>query len=197
LFSALKRFRAEHPRIVCDLELSDGYLDLSSGDIDLALRATSNPPDYLVARRLHSHRFVLVAAPDYLDKHGRPRTLNDMEDHAALCYRGAQGVAPWLCLRDGGEAVPVPRRPVLVTNNGLLLLQAALEGEGMALLPDWGVVQGLSEGKLEEVSLEDGRVAVGTGPEMSLYLLYDPQKARLGKVRALVDFLVEELSQSD
>ena len=80
----LERFRAKHPGIVCDVELSDRYLDLSSGDVDIAIRATADPPESFVARRLHDHRYVLVASPEYLEKHGRPQGLDDFEGHKTL-----------------------------------------------------------------------------------------------------------------
>lgn len=195
LFPVLERFRAAYPGIVCDVELTDRYLDLSAGDIDVAIRATADPPEYLVARRLHAHRFVLVASPGYFDRHGRPETMAEIEEHAALGYRGPRGVFPWLALRSTGEVVPVPTRVALITNHPRLILQAALAGEGLALLPQWGVSDALAEGTLEEVTLEDARLVSSAGPEVSLFLLYDPRKARLGKVRAMVDFLMGELGE--
>lgn len=195
LFPVLGRFRAAYPQIVCDVELTDRYLDLSTGDIDIALRATADPPDYLVARRLHSHRFVLVASPGYLSEHGRPETVPEVEQHAALGYRGPGGVSPWLAVRPTGEAVTIPRNLALITNHGRLMLQATLAGEGLALMPLWGVSEALADGTLVEVTLDDARLVVSTGPEMSLFLLYDPQKARLGKVRTMVDFLEEALGE--
>ena len=196
LFPILQRFRATYPRIVCDVELTDRYLDLSTGEIDVALRATSDPPDYLVARRLHSHRFVLVAAPGYLAKNGHPQRLVDIEEHAAIAYRGTGGVIPWLAMRPDGQVVPVPRTPVLVTTHGVLILNACLAGEGLAFLPLWGVAQALEAGTLKEVVLEDARLVASREAEMSIYMLYDPRKARLGKVRALVDFLTAELAEA-
>lgn len=196
LFPVLQRFRATYPRIVCDVELTDRYVDLSAGEIDVALRATSDPPDYLVARRLHSHRFVLVAAPGYLAKNGHPQRLVDIEEHAAIAYRGTGGVIPWLAMRPDGQVVPVPRTSVLVTTHGVLILNACLAGEGLAFLPLWGVAQALEAGTLKEVVLEDARLVASRGAEMSLYMLYDPRKARLGKVRALVDFLTAELAEA-
>lgn len=196
LFPVLDQFRAAYPRIICDVELTDRYLDLSTGDIDLALRATADPPDYLVARRLHPHRFVLVASPDYLSQHGRPETLADMARHAALAYRGPATVYPWIATSPTGEVVTVPRQVTLITNHGFQLRRAALMGEGLAFLPRWGVSEELAEGSLEEISLKDARLIASTGPEMSLFLLYDPAKARLGKVRAMVDFLIEALGDT-
>jgi DNA-binding transcriptional LysR family regulator len=196
LFPVLERFRKAYPRIVCDVELTSRSLDLSTGDIDIALRATADPPDYLVAKRLHSNRFVLVASPGYLAKHGRPRLLVDIERHQALAYRGPNGVYPWLAILSSGEVVTVSRTLTLISNHGMLLLQAALAGDGIVFLPIWGAAEGLANGTLEEVALEDARMVAKTGAEMSVLALYHPEKARLGKVRAMVDFLVEDLGEA-
>lgn len=195
LFPVLDRFRSAYPQILCDLELTYRFLDLSTGDIDVAIRATADPPDYLVARRLHSHRFLLVGSPGYLDARGRPRTVEDLKKHAALAFRGPTGVLPWLATRADGRVETLSREPVLVTNHGIMLLNATLAGEGLCFLPDWGIKDPLADGRLEVVTLEDAELSCIQGPEASLYLLYDPKRARLGRVRALVDFLVQALGE--
>lgn len=194
LNKALDAFREAYPRVICDVELTDRYLDLSTGEIDVAIRATADPPDYLVAKRLHSNRWVMVAAPDYLDQHGRPTSVDDVGEYSTLVYRGPNGVLPWLFRRPSGDVTTVPRSPTMVTNHGMHLLRMVCDGEGVAMLPRWGVARELAEGALEEVKVEGGEFLKLPGPETSVYLLYDPRKARLGKVRAIVDFLVEELS---
>ena len=196
LFPALERFRKAYPNIVCDVELSDRYLDLSTGEIDIAIRATADPPDYLVAKRLHDNQWILVASPEYLAQNGKPKKFSDIEKHAALGYRGARGVMPWLAVCPTGETVTIPRKLSFITNYGLEILDAAKNGEGLAFLPRWGLTDALAENSLQEITLDDARIDFSTGPEMSVYLLYDPVKAKLGKIRATVDFLREALSET-
>jgi len=193
LLAALARFRTAHPRVVCDLELTDRYLDLSTGDIDLAVRATADPPEYLIARRLHAHRFVMVASPNYLLDRGHPRTIADLQNHDAIVYRGPTGIPAWSALRPDGTLVQLPRTPVFISNHGSALLEEALAGHGLCVIPAWGVAPALADGSLVEITLEDGRLSLSRGSEMSIYLLYHPRKARLGKVRAAVAFLTAEL----
>lgn len=108
-------------------------------------------------------------------------------------YRGPSGASAWWATGPTGEAAPVVMNPTLITNQGGLMLRAALAGEGLVFLPDWGVADALEAGWLEEVELEEAQVTVGPGPEMSMYLLYAPDRARLGKVRVAVDFLTRAL----
>ena len=88
----------------------------------------------------------------------------------------------------------IERRPVLISNHGLMILDA-IAGEGIAYLPVWGAPDALADGRLEEVVLgtQVGRVGAGA---MDMLMLSQPTKARLGKVRALVDFLEAELVEA-
>ena len=144
LYRVLDAFRKAYPGVVLDMELTTWMVDLSTGEFDVAIRATNDPPEYLVARDLHSNRFVLVASPEYLEQRGTPTRLADLENHAALAHRktGAE-VCSWRAQLLDGQQVPVKRNPVFITNEGILLLRAALAGEGLAFLPDWSVMDGL------------------------------------------------------
>ena len=90
-----------------------------------------------------------------------------------------------------------PRRPALISNQGMLLLEAALAGEGLALLPNWSVQSFIEEGALEEITFQDAEMVHSAAPATSLYLAYQPEKARLGKIRAITDFLISSLREDD
>ena len=184
-----------YPQILCDIELSDRALDLSAGEIDIALRATARPPDDLIEKRLHTHDFKLVASLEYLSREERPGNLKELAQHASLGYRGPTWVYPWYARRSDGELVEVTRNLKLITNQGLYLLEACMKGEGVAFLPRWGVRDELAKGLLEEVSLDDADVNKTPGAEQHIFMLFHPSKARLGKVRAMVDFLMAELGE--
>ena len=102
---------------------------------------------------------------------------------------------PWLAIQPSGEVITIERDVRFITNYGIQLLNAALAGEGLAFLPTWGVSDLIAEGKLEEITLENSRMDFSTSRAKSMYLLYDPSRARLGKIRATVDFLKKALSE--
>lgn len=98
---ALDRLRQLHAGIDFDVNFTDQVISLSGNDVDIAIRAASELPGHVVARRLGDHRFVLVASPDYLAQNGVPRTSNDLKDHPAFMYRVPHGILNWLALQDG------------------------------------------------------------------------------------------------
>jgi len=196
LVPALLRFQDLYPDVELDVQLTDQIADLSRGDVDIAIRASSELPERAVARRLTDNRFLLVAAPSYLAKNGTPSKLEDLEHAKTLLYRAPNGILRWQALSHGSW-VGVQARAVLASNDGSLLLRAAIAGRGIALLPEWGVSDELANGDLVEVQLEDATVSVTQIPDPAIFLLYHRPRYQLQKVRAAVDFLLAELAQKD
>lgn len=189
---ALRNLRSLYPDIDFDLNITDQVLSLSSNEADIAIRAGSNLPDQVIARRLGDHAFVLVASPDYIKRYGTPRASDDLNDHPVFMYRTPRGVLNWQEKQDGNWKT-IDLKPKYVTNHGPSLLESVVEGQGLALLPSWGVSAEIAGGKLKKVDLEGGPLSTSGDIEMGMYLLYHPPKFRLQKVKVSVDFLFEEL----
>lgn len=193
LLPALRRLRERFPEIVLDVELTDAVANPDGSETDLAVRSAAVLPDQLVARRLAENRFLLVAAPDYLEQRGTPRSLEELAAHRALLFRSPGGVLAWQALRDGAwETVAPPA--AFVSNEGSLLVEEAVAGMGIALLPDWGLVEELRDGRLVQLHLDDAQVAISRSPDSGIYLLYDRPRYALAKIRVSVDFLLAELT---
>lgn len=152
-------------------------------------------PDRSVARKLAENRFLLVAAPNYLQRWGAPRSLGELAAHRALLYRAPSGVLAWQALRDSAWQV-AETQPAFISNEGAVLVEESVAGSGIALLPDWGITEELADGRLVEVVLEDARVAISRNPDSGIYLLYDRPRYALAKIRVAVDFLLAELTES-
>lgn len=193
LLPALRRLRARYPEIVLDIELTDAVTNPDSGEIDLAVRSGALLPERSVARKLAENAFLLVAAPHYLERFGTPRCLDDLAAHRALQYRSPGGILVWQAYRDNAWQV-AQTQTEFISNEGSLLVEEAVAGAGIALLPDWGVTDELADGRLVEVVLDDAHIAISRNPESGVYLLYDRPRYALAKIRASVDFLVAELA---
>lgn len=195
LMPALREFSELHPEIVLDVHLSDALVDLGRDQIDLAIRGGRQPQDRVVARRLDANHFVLAASPEYLARHGTPRTLDDLSQHRGLMYRGPNAVIKWQGQdEDGWREIAIP--PAFISNDGASLLAMARQHRGLVLLSEWGLKESFQRGELVPVTL-DRPVSVNRGGEAGIYLLYLQTRYRIPKVRVAVEFLVERLSSPE
>ena len=185
---AIDRMRANYPDLEFDLNITDQTLSLSSNDADIAIRATSDLPDQVVARRLSKHNFILVASPDFINQNGKPQTSDDLCSFPVFMYRTPHGVLNWQAQKNQTWK-DIELTPRYVSNHGQSLLESVVRGQGMALLPSWGVEKEISTGQLQEIELEDGRLSTNGDVKMSIYLLYHPPKFQLKKIRLTIDFL--------
>ena len=190
---AIDQMRTIYPDLEFDLNITDQTLSLSSNDADIAIRATSDLPDQVVARRLSKHNFILVASPDFINQNGRPQTSVDLCRFPVFMYRTPQGVLNWQAKKNQTWK-DIELTPKYVSNNGQSLLESVVGGQGIALLPSWGVEKKISTGQLEKIELEDGRLSTNGDVKMSMYLLYHPPKFQLKKIRLTIDFLYKELN---
>ena len=190
---AIDRMRTIYPDLEFDLNITDQTLSLSSNDADIAIRATSDLPDQVVARRLSKHNFILVASPDFINQNGRPQTSDDLCRFPVFMYRTPHGVLNWQAKKNQTWK-DIELTPKYVSNNGQSLLESVVGGQGIALLPSWGVEKEISTGQLQEIELEDGRLSTNGDVKMSIYLLYHPPKFQLKKIRLTIDFLYKELN---
>ena len=196
LIPAVKRLREKYPDLVVDLELTDALSDVAGNEVDIAVRATVDPPERSIARKLTDETYVLVASRAYLEKHGKPKTLSDLEMHRTVLYRMPGRVIHWQAKTENGW-VEVQSSPVFMCNVGRELVTEAAAGTGLALLPKWGVDSQLADGSLVSISLEDAELSLTRSGTPAIYLLYHQPKYRLNKIKATVDFLYGELAVQD
>ncbi|MGJ4929437.1 LysR family transcriptional regulator [Bradyrhizobium sp. HKCCYLS2038] len=180
----LAAYRARHPDVVLDLDLSGRLVNLVEEGFDLALRVSPTPGDGLIARPLPPILMQLVAAPSYLATAGRPATLRELEGHAFLRY--ALFLAKALTLPGPEGEVTLALRDVLISGNETLLHHAAVAGMGMAVLPRWLMADDLAAGRLETVLPEAMTIRV------PLLAVYPSRKYLSAKVRTFIDFIAAD-----
>jgi DNA-binding transcriptional LysR family regulator len=130
-----------HPGLRLDLRLEDRLVDLVLEGVDVAIRVgTTVPPESndLVAHRLFAFHRILVAAPSYLRRRGEPKTPEALSKHDALLHAPNGASETWAL--EGGERVARVRANVAWSSNaGHVLRDLAIDGVGVALLPEWFV----------------------------------------------------------
>jgi DNA-binding transcriptional LysR family regulator len=177
-------FIARYPQTRIDLTLNDRMVDVIEEGYDVVLRIAKLADSSLVARKLAPGRRVLVAAPSYLDRRGRPQRLADLLDHDTLSYSYLATGDEWrFDGPNGEESVRVSGR--LNANNGEILLAAAIAGAGIAALPTFICGPSLRAGSLIRV------LPAYENRSFAIHAVWPPGRHLSAKVRAFVDFLAE------
>lgn len=186
LADAVARFSLRHPLLTPSLFVDDALLDPIRHGFDLTIRVGGIPDSSgLAMRRLAPCRAVLCASPDYLARWGVPHTPEQLLDHQCLHFSHLTDGTSWHFTR-GAERRTVRVNAGFTANNGLVLQRAAERGLGIVYNTTFLAWQKLIDGALVPV-LPDWEL-----PLNDLSALYPASRQLSPKVRALVDFLVEE-----
>ncbi|PKP80071.1 MAG: transcriptional regulator [Alphaproteobacteria bacterium HGW-Alphaproteobacteria-2] len=167
-----------------EVEFTDRVARLVEEGFDAAIRIGRPEDSSLIARRLCDMRMIVLAAPDYLSRHGHPSTPGDLAGHACIVDTNLRDREIWRFHGPGG--------PVSVTVRGRLrysspdaCLDAAEAGLGIARSPEFVAAPSLAAGRTLSL-LEDFEE-----PPFGVFALWPPGRHLAGAVRALVDFLAE------
>src|SRR3569833_4299948 len=178
-------FTVALPDVNTELDFSDRRIDLIAEGMDLAGRATSELDDTVVARRLGTCRSVVVAAPEYLARRGRPRHPRELIEYE--CF----GYVP--TLRSSWPSV-INRKLTWVrthgriqANNGDALLDAAVRGLGITYQPTFNAGDALRAGQEEAILADYPSI------ELGLFAVFPGGRYVPHRVRALVDFLAARI----
>lgn len=182
----LRAFAAMHPRIQVELSISNRNVDLVADGFDLAIRAGEPRDSGLVAHRLEDAAYCVVAAPDYLARHGTPQDVADLDAHQCLSFlMPSSGRAlPWALRDANGHALDwTPQRTLRVSDDVLGVVSLARAGLGLCQTFDFIAEEHLRQGSLVEV-LPQAR-----GRSRAFCVLYAPHRRLSAAARALIDVL--------
>lgn len=184
----LARFQRKYPEVWLDVRVTSLQVDPVEEGFDLALRIGELKDSSLLARKIRDVRFRAVAAPQYLAQRGVPRSRADLARHNCLIYSefGSRARPPWATGRGRGKATALAG--TLSTNSGVLLMNALLAGQGIAIGPDL-----MFEPYVKRRQL---RVLLDAEPTRTsgLYAVFPPGRFPSASRKAFVDFLIAELA---
>ena len=192
LLPLVPRFTATHPDVRLDIVLADRVIDLMDDRADVAIRLGPMRPSQLMARKLGQSRMAVVAAPAYLARRGVPQTPYDLDAHNCIAFNFARYSDEWSFVVDGAH-VSLPVRGDVVSSDGEISRRLALAGQGITRLSLFHIRPDISAGRLVPV-LED----YNPGDVEEVNVVYVGHGGRLpARVRAFIDFLVEEVDLDD
>ncbi|MCM5556120.1 LysR family transcriptional regulator [Pleomorphomonas sp. JP5] len=180
-------FQESHPGINVDLSLTDERIDLVKEGVDIALRLGPLADSSMKQHHLAESTRLLVAAPGYLDLRGRPIKPTDLATHNVIRMSNVAGSETITLDGPDGSHEAVSVGGDLRVDHGLAAREAFKSGRGIGAAHRWLVDDLLATGELE-VLLPDHSL-----PTTPLNMLMVPERARVGRVRLMIDYLVEEI----
>jgi DNA-binding transcriptional LysR family regulator len=178
----IEKFNARRPGLRVELMMGDRIVDLAKGEADIAFRALPPTNVALFGRKLSSSPWAVYASQVYIDRHGKIKRFNDINDHAVVVFDDNMlnhPAAQWM-------QTTAPHARVAARSTSLPpLLQAIKSGAGIGTLP---IIVGDAEGDL--VRLSDPIPNLATG----FYLLMHEDMKTTPRVRAFFDFVIEEIA---
>jgi len=183
LASLVKGFKQLNPAVGVDLQLNDRKVDIVEEGFDLALRIGHLKSSSLIAKRIAPIRLVMCAAPSYLGKYGVPDHPDQLLPQHLLHYSYMDYSQSSLPLMNALKRSLKSQNEGFACNNGDILVEAAIAGEGYVLQPTFLVGDALRQSKLK-VILSDFE------PEpMGLFAVFPHRKLMATKLSSFVDFI--------
>jgi DNA-binding transcriptional LysR family regulator len=176
---------ARYPGLKVELVLRDQFNDMIEDRLDLAWRIGEIADASLVARSVGLFRRAVVAAPDYLERHGAPSVPEDLATHACLVHDSAPDSNIWRFAGPDGP-LTVNVSGTFIANDSAAVLLAARAGHGIAVLPEIQVVDDLRAGRLRQLLIDY------PSQQVPVHITYPSRRNLAPRTRVVIDFLVEQ-----
>jgi DNA-binding transcriptional LysR family regulator len=188
--AALPEFLSRHPKLRLQVIVSNRRVDLIEEGVDVAIRVRErlDTDADLQVRIVSRAGTMLAASPEFLGRMGAPETPQDIPAFPTLSHTDRPGLDRWMLINAADEEVEVAHEPKLSASTFPILRAAAIEGLGIASLPEYVCRDALQAGRLVRV-LPEWSTRQGI-----MHLVFTSRRGLLPGVRAVIDFLAEELS---
>ncbi|ANZ87646.1 LysR family transcriptional regulator [Citrobacter freundii] len=183
VWPALEPFLQTYPDVNVEITIDNSLTDIVTGRYDAGIRLGEQVAKDMVAVRIGPDwRMVVVGAPTYFARHGKPQTPHDLQNHSCINMRMPTlgGLYAWEFAKDGQD-LRVRVEGQLIFNNLPPRISAAIAGRGLAFVPEDTVEQAVAEGALEKV-LEDW-----CEPFSGYYLYYPSRKQHTAAFAQLIE----------
>ncbi|MFC5429405.1 LysR family transcriptional regulator [Paraburkholderia denitrificans] len=188
VMGAVADYAAGFPQVTVDITLSDRVVELIDEGFDVAIRASPSglKSSSLIARPLATAHIVLCASPEYLRRHGVPKSVADLARHDFVHYAGASALELAPFSEGGTRAKP---RGNLIVNHLEALRVVLLQGGGLSMLGTEVIGDDIADGRLVPLLVDELPPR-----ELPIYAVYASRRHLSAKVRSFVDFLAERFA---
>ncbi len=188
LMPVIEEFLARWPEAEVEASFTDRLVDLLDEGVDLAIRFGGLAPDSrMVSRLLGRDRSVLVASADYVTRHGRPGSVEDLANHACLLFSNRGHRQRWRFQTAEGQSGIVPVSSRLRLDSGEALHRAIGHHLGIALMPTFLVADELETGRFVRL------LPYLKTEEVEIRIVYPHRRLLSPRVRHFIDLLIARL----
>ena len=175
-------FCQAYPEVEVEIAASEELVDLAAEGFDAGVRMGQFiAVDMIAVRLTPPFRFIIVGSPAYFARSGRPKRPDDLRRHACLRLRRSNGALALWSLNDNGRAIEIAVSGPLIANDFPTMLGAALEGLGLAQVPEPIAAEHVAAGRLVRVLEPFAPMAPG------VFLYYPSRHQMMPKLRAFID----------
>ncbi|PWE38754.1 LysR family transcriptional regulator [Pseudomonas prosekii] len=188
----------KYPKLTVELTVTDAYIDPIQEGADLIFRVGHLQDSGLIGRKICDQQYVLCASADYLKKHGKPSSPQDLKNHACLVYKGTGGAQRWFFRtpgdgQSGSEDVEIiDVHGPLRSNNAQVLVEAAMAGRGIVFFPSWLFSRESFVNQQLIRLLPQWQGSVEQSPSQ-IHLLSPENRLRSQKVRVVWDYFLQAI----
>ena len=184
LLPVLSGFAKKYPDVVMEVALDDRRVDVMADGFDVVIRIGALEDSGIAAVHLADCPIYLVASPEYVKKYGLPKTPADLKNHKMIsfAYQGAMG--EWKYKDPHGKTGSVRYDGVFKANTAEMMLSAALDGLGIAVLPYFSFAPHLKAKQLVHILPK-----YETWPKRTITALMPPNRYRATKVKLFIEWL--------
>ena len=189
LKDVIDEYANQHPNLNFELDFSDRHTDLVEEGFELAIRIGEMQDSSYQAKRISLIRHTLCASPEYLDKMGTPKTVEDLANHEFLQYSLSKSNTIELT-DEQGKKHQVDVNSKIKINNGDFLRDMAVKGHGITFLPTFITYQTVASGELVPI-LQQYQL-----PMLTAYAVYPKNRFLSQRCRYFIDFIAERFGDN-
>lgn len=187
----LRGFREAHPSIAVDLLLDDGPTDFTTDRVDVSFRNGRMEDSQVIAKKVIPMQMMLCASPAYAARHGLPATVDELSGHHCVNFRLASGrIYEWE-FKIGGQLRKFAPPAMLSFNDADLVLQAVLDGQGIAQMAGYQVCEHLRDGTLLACLPQHAP------DDRGHYLCFLSRQHLPARMRVFIDYMTEQIRALD
>jgi DNA-binding transcriptional LysR family regulator len=183
----VKGFRKRYPHVHLELNTNDNIIDLLESRTDVAIRIGQLKDSTLHSRLIGSSRMRVLASREYLEAHGCPCEVSDLDNHALLGFTQPESLNVWPLFGTDGESFRI--EPVASSSSGETIRQLALEGAGIVCLSDFMTDRDREAGRLTQILASQTKDV-----RQPIHAVYYRNTAVSSRIASFVDYLIEEIA---